>query len=55
MQKQAFLAEKYSYQFRKPVNLPSIVILLSNMGKYAKINNKVVLEAFFNWKNCARR
>jgi hypothetical protein len=55
MQKQAFSAKKCGYQLKKPVNLPGIVILLSNMGKYAKINNRVVLEAFFSWKNCARR
>jgi hypothetical protein len=55
MQKQAFLAEKARLLVKKLVNLPGFVILLSNTGKYAKINDKVVLEAFFNWKNCARR
>jgi hypothetical protein len=55
MQKRPFLAKKCDYPLKKPVNLPGIVILLSSMVKYAKIDNKVVLEAFFNWKNCARR
>jgi len=54
VQKTSFLAEKCDYPFKKLVNLPNIMVLLSNMGKYAKINSKVVLEAFSNWKNCAR-
>ncbi len=47
MQKQDFLAEKGRLWIKKLVNLPNIVALLSNTGKYAKINNKVVFGGIF--------
>jgi hypothetical protein len=40
MQKQAFWAKKSDCSFKKRVNLPGIVILLSNMVGYAKIRYK---------------
>ena len=35
--RKVFLAEKVPHLVKKFVNLPNIVTLLSNMGKYAKI------------------
>jgi len=35
--KKAFLAEKTLYKLKKHLSLPNTAVLLSNTGKYAKI------------------